>query len=68
MTRRGNHATSDGPDQGRALEFGFFLDPAAKEPAVRATAAATLDLRSGGRAKARALSPGDAVTQQRQLT
>jgi hypothetical protein len=57
MTQDGNQPASGALDHGRTLEFGFFLDPAAKAPAVRQ--------RVDG---ARALSPRDALTEQRQLT
>jgi hypothetical protein len=32
MTHDGNRRSFDSPDTGRALEFGYVLDPAAKEP------------------------------------
>ena len=43
MTHDGTHRSFDGPDHGRTLEFGFFLDPAADEPAAALDTARLLD-------------------------
>ena len=43
MTHDGARPTSEGPDHGRPLEFGFFLDPAAKVPAAVLDTARLLD-------------------------
>jgi alkanesulfonate monooxygenase SsuD/methylene tetrahydromethanopterin reductase-like flavin-dependent oxidoreductase (luciferase family) len=44
MTLDGNQPAFDGQDHGRAIDFGFFLDPAANEPAAVLDTAHRLDL------------------------
>jgi alkanesulfonate monooxygenase SsuD/methylene tetrahydromethanopterin reductase-like flavin-dependent oxidoreductase (luciferase family) len=43
MTQDGNQPASGAPDHGRPLEFGFFLDPAAKAPGAVVDTAGLLD-------------------------
>jgi alkanesulfonate monooxygenase SsuD/methylene tetrahydromethanopterin reductase-like flavin-dependent oxidoreductase (luciferase family) len=43
MTQDGNRPSSDGPDHGRPLEFGFFLDPGADQPRAVLNTARLLD-------------------------
>jgi hypothetical protein len=43
MTQDGDQPASGAPDHGRTLEFGFFLDPAAKAPAAVVDTAGLLD-------------------------
>lgn len=49
MTSDGTHPSSDAPDHGHGIEFGFFLDPSADEPTAVLETARLLDLLSGGR-------------------